>query len=473
MACPRALGRPICRTARRSDRRAKLPRDAADTRIQGLFTYSLCQVLRQSHPSGFRELMQRVRGLYLAQGVFSPTPMIEGTELDRSAFRSGTTLPAFLLEEDAKGQKRIQAGQLHGFTRGSILAVREQPGRLRRDASRSCGSGESNVNKSRIPVHSAYQDHPAKANCPLADCVNLFIETLATTGCGWVFTTAAQTRSSRDAMRAALVRMTRREHISDPPPRKHGRCAMGGLSSCRRRSNPRLVVVARSEVVDQREGELGAVRTSIQFSGRPQANRIESSCVTIAKAEALLGLASTFGREEIGGLQLQYDVLYYGTDSAAPEAISLDRLQTLSAGGKLQFRLINRGEETLDFSLLFVDSLFGIQAIFPRGYAADNRLPPGKSFQTGPIPINSKTIGREFVLLIAVPAKDTPVSFAFLAQPTLLERRAENSFGIADIAQLRRVDQFLEFVAYRSGGTRGFATTSESTPVVRMAQLGR
>ena len=56
-----------------------LPRNSNASRRQGLFTYSLCQALRQSTTTSYRELVQRVRGAYIAQARYTPVPSIEGT----------------------------------------------------------------------------------------------------------------------------------------------------------------------------------------------------------------------------------------------------------------------------------------------------------------------------------------------------------------------------------------------------------
>jgi hypothetical protein len=137
----------------------------------------------------------------------------------------------------------------------------------------------------------------------------------------------------------------------------------------------------------------------------------------------------------------------------------------LAAGGKLQIRLTNRGRVPVDFNLLFVDSQFGIQPIFPPPFAADNRLPPGKLFETRPMTVTAETVGREHIVLIAVPAGRAPANFASLAQPTLtLARRQQaqqRGGGPPEAFQ-----EFLEFVAYRSGNTRGMDTGSATGPPV-------
>src|SRR5579871_4550974 len=80
--------------------------------------------LRQSEPPSYRELLQRVHGAYLAQGRLSPTPVPEGTELDRGVLGGEPTPLSFQLVKDGRGRWLVQAGQLHGCTEGSILAVR-------------------------------------------------------------------------------------------------------------------------------------------------------------------------------------------------------------------------------------------------------------------------------------------------------------------------------------------------------------
>jgi hypothetical protein len=147
----------------------------------------------------------------------------------------------------------------------------------------------------------------------------------------------------------------------------------------------------------------------------------------------------------------------------------LERLPALPAGGKLQFRVTNQGRESVDFTLLFVDSAFGIVSVFPPGYGADNRLQPGKNWQSRAFRITAETVGREHAVLIAVEPGPTPVSFAFLAQPSLASARAamEQTRGARSASPFENLLQSAAF----GGATRGLGVDT-AQPIVQTRSWG-
>src|SRR5207248_3109385 len=78
---------------------ATLPKRGPGGRRHGLFTYNLCQALRQSAVPSYRELVQRIRSQYMARGLYtSPTPLVEGTDLDRTLLGAKRSPLSFQLE---------------------------------------------------------------------------------------------------------------------------------------------------------------------------------------------------------------------------------------------------------------------------------------------------------------------------------------------------------------------------------------
>jgi hypothetical protein len=194
--------------------------------------------------------------------------------------------------------------------------------------------------------------------------------------------------------------------------------------------------------------------------------KLEATLRGLNKATNLLALASRLGGESAsGGLNVELELVHYPKGAAQGDVVPLARLATLEAGGKLQFRVTNRGHSPVDFTLLFVDSAFGIEPVFPRSFAADNQLKPGKDWQSPPLPITAdKTTGRENVVLIATESTGAAVSFAFLAQPSLaLARQAVQRGGARKPSAFENLLQTAGF----GGATRGLGVGAGVQPVIQ------
>ena len=108
------------------------PPGAPDAKYYGLLTYTLVDILTKSAtskaPLTYRELVQRLQVRYAGRPQGSPTPLVEGEGQERIVL--GTEQPmrsAWLLTRDKDGYK-VNAGDLHGLTPGSILAMESPAG---------------------------------------------------------------------------------------------------------------------------------------------------------------------------------------------------------------------------------------------------------------------------------------------------------------------------------------------------------
>jgi hypothetical protein len=102
-----------------------MPPDVEGSARYGLLTFTVCRLIMQAQsPLTYRELAQRVQGQYVQWGLGSPTPLLEGLDQDREILgtREWPGRSQFILRKSEDGWK-IRAGQLHGLTENSILAV--------------------------------------------------------------------------------------------------------------------------------------------------------------------------------------------------------------------------------------------------------------------------------------------------------------------------------------------------------------
>ncbi len=107
----------------------RIPEEAPNTdeNIFGLMSYTLATRLQQQQcPLSYRQLSQLVAATYRAErGVREPTPGFDG-DLDRQVLGTRTWSKKdqlFLLTRNEEGGLQLNAGDIHGITPGSILAV--------------------------------------------------------------------------------------------------------------------------------------------------------------------------------------------------------------------------------------------------------------------------------------------------------------------------------------------------------------
>jgi hypothetical protein len=113
-------------------------------------------------------------------------------------------------------------------------------------------------------------------------------------------------------------------------------------------------------------------------------------------------------------------------------------------------RLTNPNNIPVDVTLLYIDSGFGIDALFP-GRGEINRLLPGETVPVR-IRVDSKTAGRENLVAVVVRGTDSlPADFTALAQPTLeAARGAERTRG----ALATPLGQLLQGAMFAAPGER-------------------
>jgi hypothetical protein len=163
--------------------------------------------------------------------------------------------------------------------------------------------------------------------------------------------------------------------------------------------------------------------------------------------------------------QLGLQLLKYETETAS-SATALQYEATglrLRVGDWIAFHLKNQGTAPVDVTVLFIDSHYGIQAIYPRrGQEIDQRIPAGKDAITTRFQVVNNTLGAEHAVAIGVTASGPRVSFAMLEQPSLAALRAP---GVPRSV----LDDLLEYSLY-GRGTRSVSLDPRrrSQHVVRM-----
>lgn len=101
----------------------RLPKGKADRVSQGVFTYSLFEVLAEYPNATYGQIGQEVLRKYATKKLANTTPMFEG-DLDRVAFSgtAGERVAQWTATQTDDGYT-IPAGSLHGLTTGAVMAV--------------------------------------------------------------------------------------------------------------------------------------------------------------------------------------------------------------------------------------------------------------------------------------------------------------------------------------------------------------
>ena len=105
----------------------KLPIGGAKRDTYGLLTYTLSEILSRAESTmTYRELVAQIHRQYVNMGRMSPTPVLEGTAIDRevlglNAFPERSRI--VVSKDRGSNGWKINAGALSGVTKGSVLAL--------------------------------------------------------------------------------------------------------------------------------------------------------------------------------------------------------------------------------------------------------------------------------------------------------------------------------------------------------------
>jgi hypothetical protein len=411
---------------------------AGQGRFYGLLTCTLGRILSStSVPLTYRELTLRIQNEYSVMDRTSPTPVIEGRGRDQIILGSEKLerLPITLSRRD--DGLRINAGQMHGMTAGSVLAVYPPPGEK--------GTLRGHVRITRLRLTSALVVPCVHGKAGVAaekDLLGGRCEVVLADFGDQKLRVAVDRTGSRAGRETGAARQQLQREL-DRLARELQQLGKGDDSPIRFTADQRAAdwlvrlvggqayLLRAAEWEDSRaQGGVPAaaaqkalrtiVGPAVGGEGRPA--WLRNSLTRIARAQNLLKLTARPLDEAVPRSRLS-------PARAKVEMVRLDGrsdrdaqgpLPTFYAGESVEFRVTNTGRIPLDVTLLYVDSGFGIEALFP--LAENNRLRPGATLKVPPVDVKVRTTGREHVVLIAVKAEGLePVDFVSLAQPTIKE----------------------------------------------------
>lgn len=429
-----------------------LPPDSDNPQRYGLLSFVLNKVLTEATtPLTYRELAQRIETQYVQWGRPMPTPVIEGRDRDRevlglNVWPNRSTILLSVLGDSMQ----INAGALHGLTKDSVLRVAPSAGGQSAAVGHvrvsSLGPVTSQVVSCAFGKTKEVKQLPDRSPCEVvyADAglrkLQVYVD--------------ARPAQLAERLKKELIAVAQRSPLVAQVVNRRG-------ADWVLHAEDGQVYLEPGSGFDPHDPS-----SAIRFGPAPLdaelGGWLGEHLRRIARAQNLLRLVQTGdvrpGEKKLVDVEVQI-VRTPAGGSAAP----LDPrapAATLHAGDQLEVKVNNRGADPADVTLLFIDSGFGIQCVFPvAGTATDNRVYAGETPLAFTAAINDKTVGMEHLVMIAVPVtegRSQPVDFGVLEQPTLAATRSGDS---AAPSLASPFGQLLETAMYGQGTTRGRETS--------------
>jgi hypothetical protein len=404
------------------------PREDPKGRPHGLLTYTLARVLRSSTaPLSYRELAHRVRAEYVAMERTFPTPVIEGKGSNHDILGADKVERSTVLVTADDDVLTVNAGRLHGVTTGSILVVYPPPGEkgeLR---------GHLRVTKAKVATAEVEPCAFASVKAPTKKSVLGGRCEVAQVDYGDLQLKVALDRAGSKARPADLENVAR------------------ALAAWAKKPGAPVKYLADAKTADWlvrvRDGKATLIRAAEWDSPAPKRGKqkrtvlgpwdvgkelgeeLKASLTKIARAQNLLKVAAQSlvgvgdGRGDFSA-RVKVEIVREG--ARGKEVTTAGTVPLFYDRDKVQFRVKNTGKVPVDVTLLYVDSAFGIEALFPD--KENNRLRPGATVRVPTVDVNAKTTGREYVVVLAVKSEGLqPVDFTALAQKSVKRFRAKES----------------------------------------------
>jgi len=403
----------------------KLPRgvNATKQKSYGLFTYALLKALGSSSHISYRQLSERIFQIYSELDWSGSRPLVEGDQ-DEGVFGEtvGKAIRQWALDKDDDGHLTVPAGSMHMLSEGAILAVVSMPTSLDEDALGYLSASEvDDFSSTLAPVikkgenidYHAFdlKDFKWGQYARLVDPnlhyeLKIFSDMSGTSHTG---INAAIERFRKDGIKNVNVHWV--DTLEDADLRIMGK-------------NNRVYLLAPGEDIASQN----TISAEFSFTEGPHDPQLESwlssSIASIAKVKNLMTLSMGVGTS-FPDVKMKVTVKRKVMVKQKPEfkEINIDgaTIPDLKNKDVVRFEVENNASQAMDITILFKDSNYGLTLIFPQS-GHSNRIESlgKKTVKLGTI--QSKTsLGREGLIVIAVPAKkDSPRSdFAFLAQKSI------------------------------------------------------
>lgn len=425
-----------------------MPQGESGRKPHGLFSYVMAETIQRYGGITYKQLAQQILQRYAALGMNSTTPLFEGSGTGSESALNARVFGIEAQDEVRQwplrlidGKVQIAAGRLNQFGDGAIFALvptaaspdKETIGYLRADTIAPLATTLSPVAQGDTAAPDAARIRPGQYLRLVDPGMRLNLRVALPPAHG---KSIERDRGVRSAQSGACKPLdpARKETAVEQQARK-----LIEEMRDQQRADTRIEWVAAGQEADLRllvagdriwllppNGllvECGSSRTpSVALDGNAKALRdsLESSFRTIAKATNLMRLAGMMGASPVAegqGLKVGAKLVRSGG-----EAVELDFVQPpeFREGDRVKFVFTNNGRKAKDLTVLFVDSRYGIAAMFPSDDQPVNRIETPGKVETEFV-VDASTTGIERLVVIAMDAEKLSerADFSFLAQPAL------------------------------------------------------
>lgn len=450
-----------------------LPKDDANREYHGLFTYTLAKVLMEARTAvTYRELVSRIHAQYVKSGRSTPTPLVEGPDRDREVLGRKTwpDRSRILVHRDAENGLIASAGAIVGLSRGTVLAVYPPPGAAPADKP----LGYVRVSEARL-VESvvtpcgfdglpARDDLPVGARCEVAQMAYGDLR---------LRLAVDRARLADEGLTSELDRLQRLA-----PKLAEGDDRLitwtEDVSNADWLLGPRdgQVYLIPAHGSSAAPGHIGSTLVG-PMPGTNQVKWLGDRLRRIARAQNLLQITSQTEEDNWQGwggsdLNVEFNVQRRadGEDGEAAEVTWERGGRTLRTGESIRFSVKNRSAESIDVTLLFVDSAYGIHSFLLKHPEYTNRLEKNGEGWTNWLKVSDTTVGLEHVVMIAARGRGAIMAdFSWLEQPALPDAISRGSNDTTLDTPLGRL---FKYGMYGVGQRRGLAEEEAEDAVLKV-----
>lgn len=440
----------------------ELPIPTQTSDFHGIFSYSMVGILSEvKEPLTYRDLAATISMVYRSNGILQPTPLIEGSEMDREVMGSklatnrppitftGNFFPPALFEVDA--------GHLMGLREGSVIEV--YPPATAPEADKSVGVAVVEQSKAAgaLVTPKAWNGMDAVPIDKLGiGCrARIIYEKMALPD----LTVAIQTGSGDKTETVAVEALSNEQRAFldkvrvSSSPWQWGDKLEGADWILRFDENKTVLLPASGWSDAYRNGDASAAPP--EFSLTKEAE-VKSALERIARARQLIHIAGSPSSSVDVDMKVKLIRFEKHGDAKGTPVEHGAQGRLLHSGEEIAFEIHNKGPTSIDVSLLLVDSRYGINAVFPeRGTIDDNRIPPGGTMVTPRMEVTMNTVGPEQLVALGVRSSTSRVDFTCLEQASLEKTRGAPSLETP-------LGELLKSSMYQEGNTRGLSRSRSS-----------
>lgn len=397
-----------------------LPKGKPGRKPQGVFTWTLMEVLAEYPNATYGQVGQEVLRRYAVKNLAKSTPLFEG-DLDQVVFggEGGARVSQWLAEVSQTGFV-IPAGELHGLAVGDVLAVMGS-------AAAADDEALGYVELTSVETFSSTGRAVEKdGNVLPAELPNGV--TLRKLDAGLDFTlTVAQPAAGTgpaDALLAALdaLKAAAGPRLSFVAADQEADLRLAVLPESPR---PDAIWVLPATGLAEDLGATPSVSTGDK-DGAELAAVLADTLTTMARAQNLLKLAGAVGASNP---EVELELLTRTPEDRTLRPLPFTPVPTLVPDDEVHVLAKNNSDGPVDVNVLYIGADWSISHWF------SGRLQPGDELKKGLFKISADVLGQERMLVVVAPAKpQSPVEdLSYLAQDALDTTRSlgGSAFGEA------------------------------------------